>query len=282
MRKFVSIVVAGSLLTIAGCGSDEKSHRGLEYMPDMYESPAYKSQQVMEIVINGEGQPVVLPVMTDPASVKPETGTIHYVPAMMPPPAGTVSRHFVAYPYGVLDTASANKLANPLLPTADVLREGQKRFHISCAPCHGNDGDTLNGYVAHKFTGIPSLNSPTIPFMTDGDIYHIITMGRNRMPNYRAQLLPEQRWSVVHYVRLLNRSWKANGDAEVAFKAAADAYAKDPTNDDLKRDFTNAQVAFETAKKDLETIQTGEADWKSFVPKPEPKPEYVKPAWPEN
>lgn len=282
MRKLLPIVCGAVALVLAGCGNEETTSRGFVYMPDMYDTPALKSQDVMTVVLDAEGKPVPLPMMTAPASVLPEGGTIHYVPVLLKPPAGTVSRHFVGYPFEALDFAGPRDLVNPVLPTAAVLKEGQQRFRISCAPCHGNDGNALNSYVGHKFTGIPSLNTPVVGYMTDGDLYHIMTMGRGRMPNYRAQLMPEQRWAVAHYVKLLNRSWNATLATEERFKAAAEAYAKKPDDEELQRAFEAAKEAFERAKVDLGLIEAGTADWKSFVPRPEPRPEYVKPAWPEN
>jgi len=282
MLKASPILAAFAVLALAGCGGGEKSHRGLDYMPDMYTSPSYKSQQVMEVVVDAEGKPVVLPVMTDPADVRPENGKIIHAPAMLMPPPGSVSRDFTPYAIDALDFASANGLKNPLAPTAEVLKEGYLGYRISCAPCHGNDGDATKGYVAHRFSGIPSLNTATIPFLTDGDLYHIITMGRNRMPNYRAQLLPDQRWAVVHYVRVLNRAWHATAEAETAFKAAAEAYAKAPTDADLKRAFENAKGTFAAAQRDLALIADGNATAESFVPRPEPKPEYTDSVWPRN
>ena len=38
---------------------------------------------------------------------------------------------------------------------------------------------------------------------TDGHVFDVITHGIRRMPNYRAQLLPDERWAVIHYMRVL-------------------------------------------------------------------------------
>jgi hypothetical protein len=40
----------------------------------------------------------------------------------------------------------------------------------------------------------------------DGRIYHVVTRGQNLMPNYASQILPEDRWAVIHYIRALERS----------------------------------------------------------------------------
>ena len=34
----------------------------------------------------------------------------------------------------------------------------------------------------------------------------MITRGQNLMPNYASQILPEDRWAVIHYVRALERA----------------------------------------------------------------------------
>ena len=39
--------------------------------------------------------------------------------------------------------------------------------------------------------------------LTDGHIYATVSLGRGRMPSYQ-RILPEDRWLVVNYVRMLN------------------------------------------------------------------------------
>ena len=55
--------------------------------------------------------------------------------------------------------------------------------------------------------------------MPDGEIYHIISHGRGRMPNYRAQLESEERWAVVHYMRALHRATAVGEDELEALEA---------------------------------------------------------------
>jgi hypothetical protein len=42
--------------------------------------------------------------------------------------------------------------------------------------------------------------------MAPGQILHTITFGSGRMPSYAAQIPLEHRWSIVHYVQLLQRA----------------------------------------------------------------------------
>jgi mono/diheme cytochrome c family protein len=52
----------------------------------------------------------------------------------------------------------------------------------------------------------PVLFSDKVVNWTDGRLYHTITMGQGLMPSYATQILPEQRWAIVHYVRALQRA----------------------------------------------------------------------------
>jgi mono/diheme cytochrome c family protein len=276
-KPITAIVACAALVAFAGCTS-EKDHRGIDYMPDMYVSPAEKSQYAEAVVLGGEGknERLDLPVMAEATG-----GEVHHVPVMLTPPLGTMPRDFVPYPLEANDFAGAKKRANPYLPTADVLKRGQKYYNISCAPCHGNDGNAANGYVAKQFSGILSLNGPSLNLLSDGEIYHIVTNGRGRMPNYRAQLLPENRWAVVHYVRALNRATLALTNADKDLAAAEAALKKAPQDAAAQIGVTAAKAVAKNAKNDLSLIQAGErAGADAFRPEPEAVPESVKPTWP--
>ncbi|MDA3959226.1 MAG: cytochrome c [Planctomycetota bacterium] len=204
MPKAVMIIaVVFAALAVSGCG-EGKSKRGLNYFPDMYNSPGLKSQEALQKEAELDDQGNVVTPATD-------------IPAMVPPVAGTVSRDF--NPYDLPDTPEglelAKQLSNPAAPTREVLMRGQERFNIYCAVCHGKDGNVANSYVAGegRVQGIVSINTDSVAAMPDGQIYHIITNGRGRMPHYRAQLLPEDRWSVIHYLRALHTAVAAKGDA---------------------------------------------------------------------
>ena len=45
--------------------------------------------------------------------------------------------------------------------------------------------------------------------LPDGEIYYVIMKGKNAMPSYAADLDKDQRWSVVNYVRVLQRALNA-------------------------------------------------------------------------
>jgi mono/diheme cytochrome c family protein len=257
--------VAIAALLLGGCGESEKSSRGLDFMPEMYNHPGYESQGVRE---RGEGT------------------TRRHVPTMLLPVEGTVSRDGAAYTIPAAEFALARNLVNPVVPTAAVLRRGQRMFNATCAVCHGRDGDAAHGYVAptkehpDRFGGIPSVNTQNVALMTDGEIYHIISRGRNRMADLSAQLLPADRWAVTHYTRALARATQAIGDAEVRLakleKEAQQAITGNNPYDKAELDAVRALVA--QRKQDLLLIQQG-GEGDEFVPSPRPAPEYIKPTW---
>ncbi len=272
-----SLAIVAALAVLSGC-SDEKGSRGIDYMPDMYVSPAEKSQYANAVVLGGEkkDERVERPLMA-----KAEGGVIHHVPVMLTPPEGTISRDFVPYPLAADQGPAAKNYANPYLPTTDVLKRGQKYFNITCAVCHGNDGNAANGYVAKQFSGVLSLNGPNLNLLSDGEIYHIVTHGRARMPNYRAQLLPADRWAVVIYVRALNRATTALTDADKELASAQAALKKSPDDATAQQMLVAAKAVAANAKRDLELIKQGErAGADAFHPEPEAMPESVTPTWP--
>lgn len=129
---------------------------------------------------------------------------------MRMPVEGTVARGFMPYPYKATDkTDSVGKfLANPLLPTAQTLELGKKKFLTFCSPCHGNFGrgdSRMNG----QFPSPPTLHSDKVRQWPDGSIYHVITVGQNVMPSYQYQITREERWAIVHYIRALQRAHNA-------------------------------------------------------------------------
>jgi len=127
---------------------------------------------------------------------------------MRQPVAGTVARGFLPYAYrGKPDEAGKN-LVNPLLPTREVLDRGKTKFLTYCSPCHGNfaRGDSrLRG----QFPNPPTLHSERVRNWPDGNIYHVITEGQNVMPSYASQIGRDDRWAIVHYVRVLQRAQNA-------------------------------------------------------------------------
>lgn len=128
---------------------------------------------------------------------------------MRQPVEGTVARDFVPYEYkGLKDSAVVN-LSNPLPFSKQVIEKGKSKFDTYCSPCHGyfGKGDTR---LRDQFPKPPTLHSDKVRNWTDGNIYHVITNGQNIMPSYEKQINRDDRWAIVHYIRVLQRSQNAS------------------------------------------------------------------------
>ncbi len=128
--------------------------------------------------------------------------------SMLQPVKGTVARGFIPYKFSNQPEQAGKLLVNPIIPSVENLKVGKEKFDIYCSPCHGYlaEGDSrLNG----KFPNPPSLHSEKARNWSDGSLYHIIVDGQNIMPSYSSQLSKNDRWSIVIYIRVLQRSLNA-------------------------------------------------------------------------
>jgi len=169
IKIFAGALLLGAMLSLAACQHEKPN---FIYMPDMVYSPAFKAQK--------DG-------------------------AMRMPVAGTVPRGFQYYPYANNPERAGQELKNPLPPTAEVLKRGQVMFNTYCIVCHGPNGEG-DGSVVPKFPRPPSLQSDKVRGWSDGRIYHVISMGQNLMPSYASQIATADRWSIIYYIRALQRS----------------------------------------------------------------------------
>ena len=98
----------------------------------------------------------------------------------------------------------------PFPITREVLTRGQQRFDIYCAPCHDRTGSGLGMVVRRGYRRPPSYHIDRLRQVPAGYIFDVITNGFGAMPDYSAQLAPQDRWAVVAYVRALQYSQHAS------------------------------------------------------------------------
>jgi|SRR5215831_4392259 len=174
-------VILFPILTIGGVSvlSRNTSVRNYEWPTQMQYSPAYRSQTANPVLANGmTAQPAV---------------------------AGTLPRGFQPFHYGP-EPAEAERagreLKNPFPPTPENLARGQYIFTNYCVACHGETGGG-DGPLIPKYPNPPSYKSATSRALPDGNMFHVITMGRNNMPAHAAQVSFDDRWKVILYIRHL-------------------------------------------------------------------------------
>jgi mono/diheme cytochrome c family protein len=129
---------------------------------------------------------------------------------MRMPVSGTVSRSSI--PYSIRVQADASNLPDPYPRTAEVMGLGRKAFNSYCAVCHGLLGDGHPTLTAAYGARPANLISQQVRDLPDGQIYHVIRMGRNAMPSYSADMAEKERWAAVQYIRVLQRSMNAKDE----------------------------------------------------------------------
>lgn len=159
--------------------SRDTNVRNLEWPTQMQYSPAYRSQTT---------NPVLPNQMTQQAAV-----------------AGTVRRGFQPFRYGP-EPAEAERagreLKNPFQPTVENLTRGQYIYANHCAVCHGATG-AGDGPMIPKYPNPPAYQTEKSKALPEGNMFHVITLGRNNMPSHGAQVSADDRWKVILYIRKL-------------------------------------------------------------------------------
>jgi mono/diheme cytochrome c family protein len=127
---------------------------------------------------------------------------------MRPPVQGTIARGMMPYPYKGKPEDAGKFLVNPLPFNDSTVARGHAKFLTFCSPCHGNFGRG-DSRLAGQFPNPPTLHSDKVRQWPDGSIYHVMTEGQNVMPSYASQLTRDERWAIVHYIRVLQRAQNA-------------------------------------------------------------------------
>jgi mono/diheme cytochrome c family protein len=128
-----------------------------------------------------------------------------------PLPEGTVPRGFLQDD-DLMFTGKVNgQFVNefPFQVTKAVLERGQQRFNIYCTPCHGRLGFGNGMVVQRGYRPPPSLHDEKIRNQAVGYWYDVMTNGFGAMPDYKAQVAPEDRWAIAAYIRTLQYSQRA-------------------------------------------------------------------------
>lgn len=136
---------------------------------------------------------------------------------MREPALGTIARGKQDYyhPYGTSaeDIEKAAKVNNPIESTAESIAEGKGYYTKYCQHCHGKSGKGDGSVVASGLYPAtpPSYDSDRVKKLTDGNIYHSITVGIGSMGPHGSFMSPTERWHVVNYIKTL-RGVKVEAD----------------------------------------------------------------------
>ena len=198
MRNISKILSLFILAVAFGTACNDPQSPGVEYMPDMYRSPA------IEVYVDYN---------------YPDSSTVRSTPENSIP----MGYKPYAYPNSNEGYELAGKgLNNPLNLTEKTIAEGKKLYESFCAHCHGKKGLGKGSIQNAIYGAVPSYADETpnrrgnrsMKELTEGHIYHTIMYGLNAMGPHSSLIREQDRWKIVAYVQTLQGKDPLNSAAE--------------------------------------------------------------------
>jgi mono/diheme cytochrome c family protein len=201
-RQFKTLTFLVVFALLASCSAKDE-YQGLEYAPNMYHSIGY--EPLTQITDKHAGDWVNSDSDAYGEYFNSNPNNPHSM-NMRVPPANSVARTkngILPYriPKDSIDYA-ALYITNPLDSTVELVAEGKALYNVFCISCHGPNGQG-DGKVGVVMMGIPAYNLGRVKDLSEGHIFHTITMGRGRMYPHGPQIPIENRWKIVRYVQTL-------------------------------------------------------------------------------
>jgi len=181
MRRAFQFAVLGlAALTLTGCMRGCSSPRSpIHLNPNMDQQPRVNSQS--------------------------ESGFFYDGQSMRAPIPGTVARGELraepAHFYSGRDENNELIQTSPVVATDDVLARGLRQYTIYCQPCHEKRGTGKGIMYEYGSVPMPSFYEDRIRDMPDGELFDVITYGKNLMVGYEYPLTAADRWAVLAHVR---------------------------------------------------------------------------------
>jgi len=206
MRTAKTLAALSVIALLAACGKSDPNSPGVEYMPDMYRSPA------IEAYVDYGQDPYY--ITEDKASQqrdrvsarKPVPGTIAFS-------ADPEKAQFgMPYPYPNTPEgyeAAGAQLKSPVAMTPETVEQGKAIYEKFCTHCHGATGQGDGPVVNNGKYPPPGAYSGALKDLPEGKIFHSLQWGKNvAMGSHASQLSKEERWHVTHYVQYLQNGGK--------------------------------------------------------------------------
>jgi mono/diheme cytochrome c family protein len=183
--RLVLLLLALILVSLIGVQwfiQPDPNQRNYEIFPNMVESVAYEPQRPALILEDGSTLDTTLP-----------EGSVA---------RGHLPIGFEATPEGAL--LAGQMLTNPIdYDDGEALLRGAFVFNAFCMVCHGPEGLGDGPVTKRGVPPPPSLLLEHAVKMTDGQMYHVLTLGQVNMASYASQVTQEDRWKAIRYIRKL-------------------------------------------------------------------------------
>lgn len=209
---FIASALVFGTMFLGSCQSDPNSP-GIEYMPDMYRSPAIEAY-----VDYGQdpyyfGDSTAIKQRTTQSAKLPPVGTIPF--------ASDQSKAMYNFPYPYANTPedyerAGLELHSPIAFSQENVDKGKVIYGKFCVHCHGEKGDGDGAVVTKGNHPPPQAYSGPLKGLSEGKMFHTITYGKGMMGSHASQLNKEERWTVIQYVKYLQNGGKLTADAAAA------------------------------------------------------------------
>jgi mono/diheme cytochrome c family protein len=97
----------------------------------------------------------------------------------------------------------------PVPVNEKLVRRGEDRYKIFCAPCHGLQGDGNGMAAVRGMKHPPSYHIDRLRQAPNGYFYDVMTNGFGAMYSYSERIPPNDRWAIIAYLRALQLSRNA-------------------------------------------------------------------------
>lgn len=217
-NKINILFAIGVIATLGSCGKSDPDSPGLEYMPDMYRSPAievyvdYGEIRGRERTELKSKLSAMIPPKNTIPYVKGDSAKIRLMMPFLKPTASMRETHgLFDWDVTTEDTyTAATGIDNAIKMTPknkeELLERGKTLYSSICQHCHGEAGDGNGSMVtsgAYKAAGNLNYKEEAKMALSDGQMFYSISYGKNNMGAHAPLLSKEEIWVLVHYVRSL-------------------------------------------------------------------------------
>lgn len=159
---------------LSACSPSDPSVTKLQYVPDMADAPTVKTQR-----------------------------------DYLDPPEGSVAMSAPLYPKTVEAAEKLLIMPKELSGSDKALADGKLMFETYCTVCHGADGKGQGTVVGPDLVAPPpDISGDFYAQKGDGFFFYRITFGGALMPGYGHATTPSERWTIIRYLRTLQKGGK--------------------------------------------------------------------------
>lgn len=216
MRTAKTLTALAAIGLLAACGKSDPNSPGVEYMPDMYRSPAVEAYVDYGQDPYYHTEEKAREQRDRPSARKPVPGTVAFSYDV------AKAQFNMAYPYPNTPEgyeAAGLNLKSPIPMTEATVAQGKVHYEKFCQHCHGATGQGDGPVVANGNYPAPGSYTGPLKDLPEGKIFHSLQYGKNvAMGSHASQLSKEERWHVTHYVQFLQNGGKMTREPAAAAK----------------------------------------------------------------